>query len=117
MDNAKCFDQIRNLKQFMESYLLDKEFMKLPTPEKWCKYFDQSTNITCHSEILRIVQFFYAVTSHNANAEKVFSLMLSQWAEQRNKVGVTTMKGILTLRYDFEDMCCSEIFFFTFEIR
>ena len=40
VDDAECFDQIRNLKQFVESYLLDEEFIKLPTHKKWCKYFD-----------------------------------------------------------------------------
>ena len=68
-DHAKCFHQICNLNQFVESYLQDKEFIKLPTHKIWCKYFDQSKNITCHSEILRIVQFFFAVTSHNTNVE------------------------------------------------
>ena len=112
VDDAKCFDQICNLKQFVESYLPDKEFIKLPTNKKWCKYFDRFKNITCHSEILRIVQFFFAVTSHNANAERVFSLMQSQWTKERNKLSVATMKGILTLQYNFKDMCCSEFFSF-----
>ena len=57
VDDAKCFDQICNWKQFVESYLQDEESIKLPTHKKWCKYFDQSKNTTCHSEILRIVQF------------------------------------------------------------
>ena len=65
VDDAKCFDQICNLKRFVESYLQDEEFIKLPTHKKWCKYFDQSKNITCNSEILMIVQFFFAVTSHS----------------------------------------------------
>ena len=112
VDDANCFDQICNLKQFVESYLQDEEFIKLPTHKKWCKYFDQSKNITCHSEILRIVQFFFAVTSHNANVERVFSLMQSQWIKGRNKLSVATMKGILTLQYNFKDMCCSEFFSF-----
>ena len=34
VDNAKCFDQICNLKQFVESYLQDEEFIKLPTQKK-----------------------------------------------------------------------------------
>ena len=81
--------------------------------KKWCKYFDQSKNITCHSEILRIVQFFFfAVTSHNANIERVFSLMQSQWIKQRNKLSVAAMKGILTLQYNFKDICCNEILSF-----
>ena len=51
-----------------------------------------------------------AVTSHNANVERVFSLMQSQWTKERNKLSVATMKGILTLQYNFKDMCCSEFF-------
>ena len=78
VDDAKCFYQICNLKQFVKSHLQDKEFIKLPTHKKWCKYFNQSKNITNHSEISRIVQFFFAVTSHNANVESVFSLTQSQ---------------------------------------
>ena len=116
VDNAKCFDQICNLKQFMEIYLQNEEIIKLPTHKKWCKYFDQFKNSTCRSEILRIVQFFFAVTSHNANVERVFSLMQSQWTKERNTLSVGTMKDILTLQYKFKDMCCSE-FFFIFEIR
>ena len=34
VDDAKCFDQICNLKQFVESYLQDEEFIKLPTHKK-----------------------------------------------------------------------------------
>ena len=72
LDNANCFDQICNLEQFVESYQQDEEFIKQPTHKTWCKYFDQSKNITCHSEILMIVQFFFAVTSNSANVERVF---------------------------------------------
>ena len=34
VDNAKSFDQICNLKQFVESYLQNVEFIKLPTLQK-----------------------------------------------------------------------------------
>ena len=86
VDEAKCFDQICNLKEFVESYLKDEEFIKLPTHKKWCKYFDQSKNITCHSESFRIVQFFFTDTSHNANIERIFSLMQSQWTKEKKQV-------------------------------
>ena len=34
VDDAKCFDQICNLKQFVKSYLQDEEFIKLSTHKK-----------------------------------------------------------------------------------
>ena len=112
VDDAKCFDHVCNLKQLVESFLQVEEFIKLPTHKKWCKYFDQSKNITSHSEIFRIAQFFFAVTSHNANVERMFSLMQSQWTKERNKLSVATMKGILTLQHNFKDMRYSEFFSF-----
>ena len=45
VDNAKCFDQICNLKQFVESYLRNEEFVKLPTHKKWCKLIFRSVYI------------------------------------------------------------------------
>ena len=63
-------------------------------------------------EVLRIVQFFFVVTFHNANVERVFSLMQSQWTKERNKLSGATMKGILTLRYNFNGICCNEFFSF-----
>ena len=76
------------------------------------QYFNQSKNIKCHSEILRTVQFLFAVTSHNTNVERIFSLMQSQWTKERNKLSVATMKAILTLQYNFKDKCCSDFFSF-----
>ena len=111
VDDAKCFGQICNLKQFVRSYLQDEEFIKLPTHKKWCKYFDQSKSITCQSEILRIVQFFFAVTFQNVNVQRVFLLMQSEWTKERKKLSVATMKGILILQYNFKDTCCNEFFF------
>ena len=71
---------------------------------------DKPNERVCLFQILRIVQFFLAVTSHNANAERVFSLMQSQWTKERNKLSTANMKGILTLQYNVKGMCCSEFF-------
>ena len=35
VDDAKCFDQICNLKQFVKSYLQNEKSIKLPTHKKW----------------------------------------------------------------------------------
>ena len=110
VDDAKCFDQISDLKQFEESHLQEEEFIKLPSHKKWCKYFDQSKNIICHSEILKIARFFSAVTSYNPNVERVFSQMQSQWTKERNKLSVAIMNGKLT--HNFKDICCGEVFSF-----
>ena len=61
---------------------------------------------------LRIAPFFFAVASHNANVERIFSLMQSQWTKERNKLSVDTMKGILTVQYNFRETSCVDFFNF-----
>lgn len=112
LDDVKCFDQVCNLRQFVERNKSDEDFSKLPAHKKWTRYFEASKNIECHSELLRIAQFFFAVTSHNANVERVFSLMQSQWTKERNKLSVDTMKGILTVQYNYRETSCVDFFNF-----
>lgn len=39
-------------------------------------------------------------------------LMQSQWTKERNKVSVDTMKGILTLQYNYRETSCVDFFNF-----
>ena len=71
LDDVQCFDQVCNLRQFVERNKSDEDFNKLPPHEKWTRYFETSKNIEGHSELLRIAQFYFAVTSHNANVQRI----------------------------------------------
>ncbi|CAM2105064.1 unnamed protein product [Caretta caretta] len=66
IDDVKCLDQVSNLKKFTESSNSDEEFDNVLAHQKWTKYFEKSKNIECHSELLKIAQFFFAIPSHNA---------------------------------------------------
>ncbi|CAM2116517.1 unnamed protein product [Caretta caretta] len=51
IDDVKCFDQVSNLKKFMESCNSDEEFSNyFLAHQKWTKYSEKSKNIECHSE-------------------------------------------------------------------
>lgn len=108
IDDAKCFDQVINLKKFTERYHTDQEFKDLQLHQKWTKYFERAKSISCYSELLKIAQFVFALPSHNANVERVFSLMQSQWTKERNQLSVTSLKGILYLQYNLKDYSCKE---------
>ncbi|KAJ8415273.1 hypothetical protein AAFF_G00422530 [Aldrovandia affinis] len=69
IDDAKCFDQVTNLKKFTERCNSDGEFNGLQAHQKWTKYFEKAKSIACYSELLMIAQFFFSVPSHNANVE------------------------------------------------
>ena len=108
IDDAKHFDQLKNLKLFTERFSGDEDFNKLLAHQKWTKYFEGSKNIELHSELLKIAQFIFAIPSHNANAERIFSLMQSRWTMERNPLSVESSKGILLLQYNFRQTSCKE---------
>ncbi|KAE8286299.1 hypothetical protein D5F01_LYC15984 [Larimichthys crocea] len=101
-------DMIVNLKRFVESRGDDNEFMGLQVHQKWAKYFEKAKSIAAYSELLKIAQFVFALPAHNANVERVFSLMQSQWTKERNQLSVQSLKGILFLQYNFKDMSCKD---------
>lgn len=108
IDDAKCFDQVTNLKKFTESCISDGEFNGLQMHQKWTKYFEKAKSIACYSELLKVAQFVFALPSHNANVERVFSLMQSQWTKKSNKLSVESLKGLLFVQYNFKDMSCKD---------
>jgi len=46
--------------------------------------------------------------THNANTERVFSLMQSQWTKERNKLLVESVKGLLLVQHNFKHMSCRD---------
>ena len=45
-----------------------------------------------HSELLKIAQYVFAIPAHNANVERVFSLIEIQWTDERNRLQLDTAK-------------------------
>jgi hypothetical protein len=54
IDDVKCFDQFINLKKFLEGCRDNKDFCNLVAHQKWVNYFQNSKNVDCHSELLKI---------------------------------------------------------------
>ncbi len=90
----------------MEMCNRDEEFIGLQVHQKWTKYFEKAKSIACYSELLNISQFVFALPSHNANVERAFSLMQSQWTKERNQLSVESLKGIIFVQYNFKDTSC-----------
>ena len=85
VDDAKLFDQYQNLCKFVQSRLETDEvaFSKMKAHEKWTEYFKHCRTIEFHSELLKIAQFFSCIMAHNANVERIFSMMQTQWCKER----------------------------------
>ncbi|XP_026577594.1 uncharacterized protein LOC113450574 [Pseudonaja textilis] len=69
IDSMECFIQFNNMKKFMEASRDEEEFQHLLSHEKWTKYFLNIKAAECYSELLKIVQFFFAIPSHGLNTE------------------------------------------------
>ncbi|XP_070806912.1 uncharacterized protein [Pituophis catenifer annectens] len=72
IDSMKCFIQFNNLKQFVEASSDEEEFQHLLSHEKWTKYFLNVKAVECCSELLKIVQFFFAIPSRSLNTERFY---------------------------------------------
>ena len=55
-----------------------------------------------HSELLKIAQYVFAIAAHNANVERVFSLIEIQWTDERNRLQLDTAESIITCKYNYK---------------
>jgi hypothetical protein len=73
VDDVECFDQLV-IKKSTESRFNNEKFTSLLAHQKWTRYLKTQQNCKCHSELLKLSQLF-ATSPHNANVDRVFSLM------------------------------------------
>jgi len=64
-----------------------------------------SIHVEQHSEFLKIAQYVFAIPAHNANVERVFSLMEIQWNDERNRLQVDTVESIIICKYSYKKTC------------
>ena len=50
--------------------------------------------------------------AHNANVERIFSLMQPQWSKERDIVLVSSVEKILVVQYNFADLSCRQFYDF-----
>lgn len=81
VDDSFLFEQIGLLSKYVEKELA-KESSKLSWKEKlaherWYLILSNCCSVEQYSQALQLVQFYFSIASHNANVERVFSLMNS----------------------------------------
>jgi len=80
IDEAKLFDQHHSLCKFIEKQLGTNAlaYCKMMAHERWAAYFNMCSIIELFSKLLKIAQFYFSIIAHNANVERIFSLMKPQ---------------------------------------
>lgn len=111
LDESKLFDQFCCVKTFISSNTTD-DFNTLLLHQKWSQFFQEFKLIEQNSEIKKIAEFFFAIPAHNANIERIFSLIGSQWTNERNRLTFENMRAILFTQYNFKSFKCTEFYNF-----
>jgi hypothetical protein len=87
VDDVKCSDQT-----FVQSVLNDEDLKSLSVSDRWIKYFQESCNADCHSELLKIAELFLFFPGHNANVERTLFMMNGQWTDKQNRLTTKAIK-------------------------
>ena len=107
IDDIKLFDEILNLSKYV-SHQATKENTDQPIHKKWVMFFS-SCNISCAVELLRVAQFFFAIPAHNANVERVFSIINAQWSKERNRLTIDSVRMLTAVKVNLS-MTCVEFY-------
>lgn len=111
MGNADMyFDQFVYLKDYMEKNNVESD-TDTSMQDKWLQFFAKTKHIEQKSGLLKFCEYIFSIPAHNANVERIFSLMTTQWTDERNKLAVETVEGILQCHYNFK-MTCSEFYIY-----
>lgn len=73
--------------------------------ERWYSVLQQIKFEEQFSELLILCQYMFSIPAHNANVERVFSLMNVQWTKERNKLDVTTAEAMLQCKWNIDCQC------------
>lgn len=109
IDDVKLHDQFCNLISFLKSKSEgnpDDKYYDLKLHEQWAIYFSTTKNVDCFSELLKICEFYFCISAHNANVERVFSLINGQWTKERNRLSVESVKSLIVTQYNFKNITC-----------
>ena len=112
VDDAKLFDQYQNLCKFVLSRLETDEvaFSEMKAHEKWTEYFKHCRTIEFYSELLKIAQFFFCTMAHNANEERIFSMMQTPWCKERDSLLAESVCNILKVMYNSNHISCKQFY-------
>lgn len=106
IDDLKLFEEFCLLKYFLNTKQSD--FYGELAEKQWVIFFNTCNDTTRFTELLKICQYFFCIMPHNANIERIFSMMNSQWTKERNRLTVESIRAILLTHYNMKHLTCAE---------
>ncbi|KAJ6644311.1 Muskelin [Pseudolycoriella hygida] len=86
IDDVKCFDQLKALTNFIKENKEKDEYKDKLSHERWVMFFKNCVSVEQYSEFETIAQYLFAIPAHNANIERIFNLIKSQWTDERHRL-------------------------------
>src|ERR1700744_3795565 len=91
IDDVKCFDQLKALKNFIQENKGKDEYKEKLSHERWVMIFKSSVYVEEYSEFETSAQYLFAIPAHNANIARIVSHIKSQWTDERNRLLVESV--------------------------
>ncbi|GBM77521.1 hypothetical protein AVEN_55647-1 [Araneus ventricosus] len=109
IDNTETlFNQFLYLKEYLEKNDTHQNCgatMNLSMEDKWLKPFADRKYIDEKSCPIKLGKNAFTIRAHNANVERIFPLISTQWSDERNRLSVEQIEAILICRYNFKMTC------------
>ena len=105
VDDVLLFEQFRQIKTITEREMGEDTWKRKLCSEKWVYILQQCEYMEQYSELLRLCEFIFCIPAHNANVERIFSLMNIQWSEERNRMELPTFESILQCLTNYKITC------------
>nr|CCQ71105.1 hypothetical protein CcPL1.036 [Cotesia congregata] len=97
--------EVACLRGFVEK-MAGVEWKEKNVHERWSLFFKTESG---KKNLLRICQYLFAIPGHNANVERVFSLIAAQWTKERNCLTVETIESIVKCVFNY-NMSCTDFY-------
>lgn len=108
IDDTKCCDQLVYLNIYLENNRTD--IANMTCQEKWVSFLKSTEIVEKYSEFLKIAEYLFSIPGHNANVERLFSLMSAQWTDTRNSLDIDSVKGLLLVKYNLKNFQCRDFY-------
>lgn len=109
VDDAALFDEFPIVRKVVADELSKdaEEWKRKPCHKKWLAVLNSGKYEEQTCQLLKICEYIFCIPGHNANVERVFSLMNIQWSDERNRMQMDTVESILQCLVNYE-MTCDE---------
>uniref|UniRef100_A0A1A8CP43 HAT C-terminal dimerisation domain-containing protein n=1 Tax=Nothobranchius kadleci TaxID=1051664 RepID=A0A1A8CP43_NOTKA len=107
INETELFDEVTSVKTYTSDKIGQWDRDIKPADERWAEIFThfKHQNVP-FKNVAVICQFAMCLPGTNASVERIFSLMNNTWTNERNRLGLETLKALLITRVNFDG--CSE---------